>query len=207
VLATYLVPDVVRMPLYSGWIGFVGARLTTVSAVLGLCVLGFLRPRKGFTLNFGIIAAVFFLFLYQDTGVLSRMEEQVERLVAELPAGERVAATIWAPSTSRLPFQAHIVDRACIGKCFSFQNYEPASGEFRVRVKEGGSPLVSDDADITEQLEAGEYVVSTEDLPMAQIYQCDEADLSRLCIRQLSAGEVNGRLGYHPRPAEDLDAE
>ena len=37
-----------------------------------------------------LIAAVFFIFLYIDTGALNKMEEQVERLVAALPAGHRV---------------------------------------------------------------------------------------------------------------------
>jgi hypothetical protein len=40
--------------------------------------------------------------------------------------------------------------------------------------------------------------VQPEDLPMAEIYQCDDHDLTQLCIRQLSAGEANGRIGYHP---------
>ena len=44
----------------------------------------------------------------------------------------------------------------------------------------------------------GRYVVQVADLPMAQIYQCDENDLDRLCIRDLAAGEINGRIGYHP---------
>jgi hypothetical protein len=47
-------------------------------------------------------------------------------------------------------------------------------------------------------MEAGDYVVQPEDLPMAQIYQCNDKDLTQLCIRQLAAGETNGRLGYHP---------
>jgi hypothetical protein len=47
-------------------------------------------------------------------------------------------------------------------------------------------------------MESGEYVVQPSDLPMAQIYQCDESDLTRLCLRQLAAGEPNGRIGYHP---------
>jgi len=29
-------------------------------------------------------------------------------------------------------------------------------------------------------------------------YQCDEKDLTRLCIRDLEAGETNGRIGYQP---------
>jgi hypothetical protein len=67
-----------------------------------------------------------------------------------------------------------------------------------VRVDEGGSSINTDDPDTSQQMEAGEYVVQPGDLPMAQIYQCDESDLTRLCLRQLVAGEANGRIGYHP---------
>ena len=197
VFATYVLPDALRVPLYSGWIGAMAIRLTTLSAAIGLSVLGFMQPRKWHAIGFGAIAAVFFAFLYRDTGVLNHMEQQVERLVSTLPPGQRVLATIWAPPDSRLPFIMHITDRACIGRCFSFENYEPASGEFRVRVQRG-SPVVSADTDEREAMEAGEYLVKPEDLPVWQIYQCDEKDLGKLCIRQLAAGEANGRLGYHP---------
>jgi hypothetical protein len=37
--------------------------------------------------------------------------------------------------------------------------------------------------------------VQDQDLPVKQIYQCDESDLTKLCIRDLAAGEVNGRIG------------
>jgi hypothetical protein len=198
VFAIYLLPDVLRLPLYSGWIGSLAVRLTTVAAVMGLCVLGLMQPRKWHTAGFAVIAIAFFAFLYQDTGKLNRMETEIERLVATLPKGERVTATIWAPPDSRLPYIVHMVDRACVGKCFSFQNYEPPSRQFRVRVNEGGRALNTDDADTSQEMEAGEYVVQPEDLPMAQIYQCDENDLTQLCLRQLAAGEPNGRIGYHP---------
>jgi hypothetical protein len=197
VFATYLLPDVLRIPLYSGWIGALALRLTTVSAAMGLAVLALMQPKKWHTLGFAGIAALFFAFLYQDSGVLNRMEQRAERLVSGLPSGERVTATIWSPPDSRLPFIGHIVDRACIGRCFSFQNYEPASGQFRVRVREG-SPVATDDPDTSQSMEAGEYVVRPEDLPMAQLYQCDEKDLTQLCVRQLAAGEANGRIGHHP---------
>ena len=197
VFATYVLPDVLRLPLYSGWIGALAVRLTTVSAALGLCVLAFMRPRKWHAIGFGMIALVFFAFLYQDTGILNRMETQIEQLIGGLPSGERVIASIWAPPNSRLPYLQHVVDRACVGKCFSFENYEPASKQFRVRVREG-SPLAVDDSDTSQEMEAGEYVVQPSDLPMAQIYQCNDMDLTQLCIRQLTAGERNGRIGYHP---------
>jgi hypothetical protein len=199
VFAIYVLPDVVRLPLYSGWVGALALRLTTVAAVMGLCVLGLMRPRKWHTAGFAIIAVVFFTFLYQDTATLNRIEAQIERLIASnVPVGGRVTATIWAPPDSRLPFIVHMVDRACAGKCFSFQNYEPPSRQFRVRVSEGGSPLNTGDSRASLQMEAGEYVVQPRDLPMTQIYQCDEHDWTRLCVRQLAAGEANGRLGYHP---------
>jgi hypothetical protein len=197
VFATYVLPDVLRIPLYAGWIGAFALRLTTISAALGLSVLGFMQPRKWHAYGFALIAAIFFVFLYRDTGELNRMEQQAERLVDSLPRGERVTATIWAPADSRVPYIVHIVDRACIGKCFSYENYEPSSGEFRVRVREE-SPIAAADADEREQMESGEYVVRPEDLPMAQIYQCDASNLTRLCVRQLAAGEVNGSVGYHP---------
>jgi len=108
-----------------------------------------------------------------------------------------VLATIWAPSDSRIWFVGHIADRACIGRCFSYGNYEPSSGEFRVRVRPG-SPIVTASADDAEDMASGEYEVQEEDLPIVQIYQCDPRDLTKLCLRELSAGEVNGQIGYHP---------
>ena len=71
-----------------------------------------MHPKKWHAAGFGILALLFFIFLYKDTGVLNRMEDQVDRLVASLPPGERVLATIWAPPDSRLPYIVHMVDRA-----------------------------------------------------------------------------------------------
>jgi hypothetical protein len=198
VFATYVIPDSLRTPVYPGWLGGLAARLTTISAALGLCVLALMKPRKWHTLGFAAIAVVFFGFLYRDTGTLNRMEQQIERLVSTLPPGQRVAATIIASPHSKVPFIVHMADRACIGKCFSYENYEPPSGQFRVRVQED-SPVASSDPDDRQDMESGEYVVKPEDLPMWEIYQCDPHDMTRLCLRPLAAGEVNGRLSFPPR--------
>ena len=135
--------------------------------------------------------------LYQDTGVLNQMEAQTERLVSTLPYGQRVLATIGVPPESRIPFVFHIVDRACVGRCFSYGNYEPSSGEFRVRVRPG-SPIATASAGDAEAMASGEYEVQEEDLPIVQIYQCDENVLTKLCMRELSAGEMNGQIDYDP---------
>lgn len=195
--ATALLPENLRPAMYGGWIGLLASRLTTISAIFGLCILGLARPKKWQLAGFGACAIVFFAFLYQDAGWLNRLEANAEKLVSDLPPGTRVIATIDAPPGSRITFIGHVIDRACIAHCFSFANYEPASREFRVRV-ENGSPAATASTDDAEDMASGEYEVDETDLPLKQIDQCDPADLTKLCIRDLEAGEVNGLRGYKP---------
>jgi hypothetical protein len=195
---TTLLPENLRPLLYAGWIGLLGSRLTTISAILGLCLLALLKTRRWHLAGFGACALVFFAFLYQDTGWLNRLEASAERLTSGLAPGTRVVATIDAPAGSRIQFIHHSVERACIGRCFSYANYEPASGEFRIRVREG-SPVVTSSTDTAEDMASGEYEVDETDLPLKQIYQCDASDLTKLCIRDLAAGDdLNVEIGRKP---------
>lgn len=193
--ATALLPENLRPSVNAGWIGLLGSRVTTISAILGLCILAGLKPRKWHLAGFVLCAMVFFAFLYQDTGWLNQLEANAEKLVGNLPAGTRVIVTARALAGSRIPFIGHSVERACIGHCFNYANYEPASGEFRVRVRTG-SPVATSSTDLAEDMASGEYEVDDADLPIKQIWQCDEKDLTRLCIRDLVAGETNGRLSF-----------
>jgi hypothetical protein len=195
--AAALLPENLRPSIYGGWIGLLSSRLTSISAILGLFFLGCLKPRRWHLAGFGVCAIVFFAFLYQDTGWLNRLEANAEKLVKDLPPGTRAIVTVRAPSDSRISFIGHSVERACIGHCFSYANYEPASGEFRVRVRKG-SPVVTSSTDDAEDMASGEYEVDDTDLPLKQIYQCDASDLTKLCIRELEAGETNGRIGVKP---------
>ena len=191
--ATTLLPENLRPSIHGGWIGLLGSRLTTISAILGLCIFGYLKPRRWHLAGFGVCAMVFFAFLYQDTGWLNRLEANAEKLVKDLPAGTRVIVTADAPHGSRIGFIGHSLERACVGHCFSYANYEAPSGEFRVRIGKG-SPVVTASTDDAEDMASGEYEVDETDLPLKQIFQCDSNDLTKLCIRDLLAGETNGRL-------------
>jgi hypothetical protein len=195
-------PEIIFFPPAEQPLAAIVSRLTCVTAVLGLCVLGRVEPNRLFLAGFGACAAVFFGFLYLDTGRINQMERNAEMLVRGLPYGHRVMQTIWLPE-SRIQFMGHIVDRACIGRCFAYSNYEPSTGQFRIRVR-AGSPLVTGSAMESETMEEGGYVVQLKDLPIAEIYQCDPKDFTKLCIRELSPGEKNGRLGYPPPPLQDL---
>jgi len=189
-----MIPELIQLPQYAAPVGFPVSRLTSVTAVMGLCVLGSMRPRRWHLAGFLAIAAVFFTLVFFDTATLNTMEKQADALVRGLPDGRRVTETINPPRDWRVLYINHMVDRACIGHCFTYSNYEASSGQFRIRVRPG-SPVVTDSPDASEAMEEGAYVVKPEDLPMTEVYQCDEKDWTRLCMRDLAAGEKNGGIG------------
>jgi hypothetical protein len=195
-MGVLLLPSLVYLPQYAAPVALLVERLSLVSAVLVLALLGTLRQRAWHIIGFGIFACIFFSFSYQDTSRINSMEAQVERFASNLPSGTRVMSTILRPPKSPLYMLNHIVDRACIGHCFSFSNYEPPSGQFRVRALPG-NPIVTASAGDSREMEAGGYIVKSEDLPAFQIYQCTSL-FTDLCLRQLEAGERNDRLGVHP---------
>jgi hypothetical protein len=134
-------------------------------------------------------AAIFFFWLYQDTGVIVDMEKQTEALVRQLPPNRRVIATLAPLRESRLWFQ-HFPARACIGHCFYYTNYEPLTDQFRVRVRHD-NPIQIACLEVMSAIDVGEYVVRPDDLPLTQLYHCDPKDLRRICMRDLTAGEKN----------------
>jgi len=194
VFAVAVIPGTIWFPQYTAAVSSINSRLTAVTAVLGLSVLASVRPRKWILAGLTLFAAIFFMFQYQDTAILNDMEAQVETLVSNLPFGTRVSYTIDFGNASRINSR-HMVDRACLGKCFTYSNYEPATKQFRLRVSPAGSTIISNSG---LDMEHGDYVVRPEDLPLAQIYQSDESELTKLSIRNLSVGEKNGRIGHHP---------
>jgi hypothetical protein len=195
-LTTVILPENLHTDPTGGWIGALATRLTLVTAIFGLCWLTSLPSRQWHLFAFSVLAVVFFTFVYQDTALLNRMEDNTRRVTEQLPFGMRTVSTIFAPNDYRTIY-LHIPDRACIGHCFLVSNYEPSTKQFRVRVQQG-SPVVTASVDDSEDMQSGTYDVQEEDLPLKQIYQCDARDLTQICIRDLAEDEKNGRLGYHP---------
>jgi hypothetical protein len=185
-----LLPDAIHFPEPTATIALFTERLTSITAVVGCCVLGATHPRKWHFAITAVIAGVFFAFLYQDTAIVNRMEAQVVQLVSKLPPNQRVLATIEPFPGSRILNQ-HIIDRACIGRCFSYGNYEPGSRVFRVRATPG-NPYVLDSYELATETEEGDYLVEPSDLPLYEVYQCSENG-TELCMRPLKAGEYNDK--------------
>jgi hypothetical protein len=195
-LFTALLPENLRPDPDGGWIGLLVTRLTITSAIFGFCWLATLKPRVWHAVTLVPIAVVYFTFLYQDSAWADRLEQNARKITAQLPFGTRVAATLYEPRGYRMG-SLHVVDRACVGYCFLYSNYEPSTRQFRIRVHEG-SPVAASSVDDSEDLQSGNYDVQDEDLPLKEIYQCKPSDLTVLCIRDLSAGEKNGRYAYGP---------
>lgn len=176
-------------------LSFILERISLISATLACCVLGAIEPRRWHTIALTLACIGFFSLLYTDTARLNELEARVEELVHSTPRDQRVLATFqFQEDGSRLQFNSHMVDRACIGHCFSYANYEAATGQFRVRALGGNRIVMTSSLDIGASI-AGTYVVRPEDMPIFQIYQ-RSADPADLAIRPLVAGEANGRLGF-----------
>jgi hypothetical protein len=188
-------PSAVQVSAYAVPVGFLLDRLTSVTAILACCVLGVGNPQRWHLPCLAAISAIFFLFLYQDTAVLNKMEAQIETYARAMPRGERVVASIGPSPGSRLLIN-HMVDRACIGHCFSYGNYEPSSGQFRVRAL-AGNPIVASDSTDFAQIDGGTYVVRQENLPISEIYRC-QVNEPQLCLHQLKVGEKNGSMDARP---------
>jgi hypothetical protein len=195
--ATAALPENLRVSLYAAWIGLLVSRLTTISAILGFCVLGGVRQRMWRLVGFAALAAAYFLYLYQDTKGLNRLENDTEAVVSAHAQGARIIPTLVADPDWRVEFVGHVADRACVGRCFVYSNYEPSSGQFRVRVAPGGSWIVSGSADDAEDMQGGGYEIQKSDLPVKQLYQCGgPGDWTKVCVRDLAEGESTGKFGW-----------
>lgn len=187
--AAWLLPEGVMVSAYGRPADYLVSRITIVSAICALCMLGAVTPRLWHGVGLGILATIFFLFLWNDVSRLNRLETDVARLVRTIPAGSRVTTTYWRLPDSRIMLQ-HIVDRACIGHCYAYSNYEPSSRQFRVRAART-NPFVQADPALTGLMESGKYVVQPQDTPMFQVFLCGSSPL-QACLRELPAGSATG---------------
>jgi hypothetical protein len=182
-----LLPEALRLPWYDEPVNFIISRFTLGVAVLGCCALAGLRNQKLFAVLGAAVALAYFVLVYQDAAKTYKLERQAEEFVARMPQGARVVTTIY-PFRGHGIFVHHVVDRACIGKCFSVDNYEPATKQFRLRANAGNRIVAANEADANHMM-IGDYVVRAEDLPLWQIFQCGPKETD-LCLRPLSLGPM-----------------
>jgi len=186
-LSILLLPDAIWLPQYHEPISFISSRFTLAIATIGCCALTSLRPRILFGLLSCGIALAYFALVYQSAAKTYAMEKQAEVLVARVPQNSRIMSTIY-PFRGFRVFVHHVADRACIGRCFNVDNYEPASAAFRLRA----NPLnriVTASMEDSNHMMLGDYIVRPEDLPLWQIFQCGPTEVD-LCLRPVHPGSL-----------------
>ena len=185
-LALMILPTSVQLPQYDHTLAFIPQRLSLFTGLVFCVMTCVVKPAKEAVALSSLATVAFFGFLFVDHQAYNGMEIDITRVVRTAPAGARVVAVVLDPDV-RLNAMAHVADRACIGHCFSYANYEPATKQFRIRLREGNDVNVSSVA-VSQAIERGEHVVSAAEDPIYAVCGC-EASNGALCLRTLHAGE------------------
>jgi hypothetical protein len=183
--ACLFLPSSIRLPFYSAGLTYINLRLSLLSAIFFCAVIASVRMLALEKVATATLLVLFFWFTYADERAISSVERKMAQAVATLPAGTRVIATV---RDERLytPALHHLIDRACIGRCFNFANYEPSTGQFRLRSKPG-NPYVLDNINDILDLENTEYVWRRPDIRVYRLQPCPDG--SNICVSELQVGE------------------
>jgi hypothetical protein len=184
--AVALLPNDVFFPQYAVAFGYVANRFSLSAGIMACALLAQVPLRMYEKVAMLGIAAAFSAMLFADTRELNRWEDSVDAKVAQLPFGQRVISALPVLSIPVDPL-SHMVDRACVGRCYSYANYEPSTRQFRIRADKGNGIVLSEYADVYAIEKTG-YTVQPRDLPLSLIYACHTTQWEA-CIRPLSVGE------------------
>ena len=189
-MGVFILPDAVLIPGFQHALAFIAERM---SLGVGVCVCALLaraRPVRAVRAAIVLVAALYFGFLYRDERALNAFEDRMQDTVARLAPGLRVVSGIDDPQL-RVNALTHMIDRECLGRCFSYANYEPSTAQFRIRVT-GRSPLVADNYVKSFELQRGTYVPKQRDLPLYKL----DLENGRMVVRELKAGAPCGSKSW-----------
>jgi len=194
--AVFILPTSIRFPGYRHALAFIAERMSLGVGICFCALLAGARPRRFERWATIAIAVLFFAFLYRDEHAVNSFEDQMQDAVAGLPPGQRVVSAIIDPDL-RINVLTHIIDRACIGHCYSYANYEPSTAQFRIRV-DAPNPYVASTYEDSWLMQMGMYVVKEGDLPL---YQVDLDDSGEMKVKSLREGVPTGRTTWNVLPS------
>jgi hypothetical protein len=188
--AVLLIPGRVLFPQFGLPFGFIAERLSLSAGLMMCAVVASARTTPPVRVALVSLALLFFGLLYTDDRELNQLDDRLDAAVVRLPSGQRVISSFPSKPLRSLCFQ-HELDRACIGHCFSYANYEPSSRQFRIRARPGNGIVLDDYTDV-DAVAGGRYIIQPRDLPLHLVYLCG-AQLQEVCSRPLRAGERSGQ--------------
>jgi hypothetical protein len=178
-IGIFLLPDNVRLPWYGCYYGGITQRFSLIAAVLMCALLLQAKPARWHVVSLGAVAVAYFALLYFDTGAINVLEGQVEQAVRQLPPGQRVVGNFYYPPPHTVDISM-ILDRACLGRCFSYGNYEPSTLQFRVRAVPGNSIVAWDNS----LPAAAQYFMAAPGQSLYEISRCSPS-ATQVCVRAL----------------------
>lgn len=193
--ACLFLPDAIATPFYAGILTWISIRMSLLAGIFLCATLAAVRWNLAERAVSWILLALFLSFTYVDERAIGSIEQQMAKAVAAFPQGTRFVSTLadshlavmFMGISRGVPALEHLVDRVCIGRCFSFGSYEAATTHFRLRAKPGNRYMVSDPDDASA-LEHGEYVWQRRDIDLYKLYPCETR--GGVCAAQVKQGEM-----------------
>jgi hypothetical protein len=173
------------LPGYKNAFVYIADRMSLAVGVCLCAVLASAPARRLTVWALGVVSLLFFGLLYADERVLNQFEDRMEALVRQLPPYQRVIGGMADPSVRAEPLM-HMIDRICVGRCYSYANYEPSTDQFRIRATAPNS-IVAASYEDSMSMQMGGYIVKDRDVPL---YQVGLDETGGLSIRALPAGAV-----------------
>jgi hypothetical protein len=189
----FVLPMGVLLPGYKHLLSFISQRMSLALAITTCAALAIAPVRRYHLYLSAGVAMLFFVFLFRDESIFNRAERQMSQVVEQLPPGQRVIGGVVDSQLRVDPF-GHMIDRVCIGHCYSYANYEPSTAQFRVRAL-AKNPIIAATYEDSWQLQSGTYIVKPEDLPLYQVVYSPDAGL---ILRSLAAGQQSGVTEWNP---------
>jgi hypothetical protein len=162
-MALALFPTKIELPGFGAPFSLFTDRVGLAQSVIALGFLANAPTHRFHKPAAAGLLAVFLSLSFRDSLRLTAMETQLQSMVRALPSRSRVISGLCYPG--RINAAYHLIDRACIGHCFSYGNYEPASGHFRLRARPDNRFVISDYLS-ANQIEYEIYRFEDRDLPL-----------------------------------------
>jgi len=187
-LAFILLPQQIQFPQYRFPLAFIQPRISFFIAVFFCAVVAGGLHGRGLTRGSCLLAGAFFTMLFLDAKSLNQVDAQLNRVVAAIPPGQRLVAAFEDSSSVQLNGLIHVGSGACIGRCWDYANYEPATAQFRVQAT-APNKVVAGDMSLVAELEHGHHIVTAQEAPLYSVCPV-KGSATQFELRELAAGET-----------------
>ena len=173
---------------YSVPMRFLQMRLAMLVALTVLLYLATVRPPRWAVVVASLLLLNFSVWAYLEAKHHEDLEDMVRAAALRLPPRTRVYGAMTG-GIGQVDHVSHIVDRACIGHCFSYANYEPSSAAFRLRTHLVSSIVIGSASRLEDEIRRGFLSVAHADLPLA-VVELAEAEPASIRTRFTEDGET-----------------